>query len=708
MTPSAENILAGFSANSIEKEPVSPVYRSGMLLVLLGMVLLPVAYLAFIALAAYLTWLWARHGLVLFSNANGGIYKLALYLAPIAAGLTLVFFMFKPLFFRKGDTYQPFILDENEEPALAAFARKIAAIVGAPDPVCIELNTDVNASARFKGGFSGMLSKKLTLTIGLPLIEGMTARSLAGIIAHEMGHFSQGSGMRVSSLVRQINSWFGRVVFERDKWDAALQNVKTSGGHWAVQSAAFVAECAVKAGRYVLLGLMKTGHAISCFMLRQMEYDADSVEAKVAGSDQFDLTSCRLQHLTLGAMKARALLKGAWGERRLPNNYAGYIVHHAATFTEEDLRLARDHEAQKEPHWYDTHPTTSQRECRVKASPEPGVFHGEEAATALCLDYGKLAQAVTSHHYVHELQLPMDRVSLVEVNELSDDEDAAERARELCTKFFGRQPFVSRPLGLPSPMESNESTSALQQRLREARGRMRMALHDSADARKKGTENDQQLLSLYRSLALVKVGFTVEGTLYGVTNPTEDDFQLQLSATKLQGARLLREQEPYLDAMQESFDSAVRLAMGGHNAGFLQACASALARCRDVGSIHYAQLRGLMTSIEPLLGAVQDPRFAPKVVPYLEELTTGLADLLARMREVFEGQGFPFEHWKGTISTQEYLSVVVNNDVHRVFQIYHEAEVFMMRYQMLYFRLLAAFIEPVGEFEPIEQRTSAE
>ncbi|HTY38382.1 MAG TPA: hypothetical protein VMH23_14785, partial [Bacteroidota bacterium] len=63
MTPSAENILAGFSANSIEKEPVSPVYRSGMLLVLLGMVLLPVAYLAFIALAAYLTWLWARHGL---------------------------------------------------------------------------------------------------------------------------------------------------------------------------------------------------------------------------------------------------------------------------------------------------------------------------------------------------------------------------------------------------------------------------------------------------------------------------------------------------------------------------------------------------------------------------------------------------------------------------------------------------------------------
>jgi hypothetical protein len=47
--------------------------------------------------------------------------------------------------------------------------------------------------------------------------------------------------------------------------------------------------------RRILWALMHAGHGISSFMLRQMEYDADSYETKLAGSDAFESTASRLR-----------------------------------------------------------------------------------------------------------------------------------------------------------------------------------------------------------------------------------------------------------------------------------------------------------------------------------------------------------------------------------------------------------------------------
>ena len=46
--------------------------------------------------------------------------------------------------------------------------------------------------------------------------------------------------------------------------------------------------------RLLLKLLMFTGHVISCFLLRQMEYDADSYEIKLAGSEAFESTAKRM------------------------------------------------------------------------------------------------------------------------------------------------------------------------------------------------------------------------------------------------------------------------------------------------------------------------------------------------------------------------------------------------------------------------------
>ncbi len=218
-------------------------------------------------------------------------------------------------------------------------------------------------------------------------------------------------------------------------------------------------------------------------------------------------------------------------------------------------------------------------------------------------------------------------------------------------------------------------------------------------AYKRGEEYDRQMIALYRSSALIKAGFKIEGELFGVPNPKEEDVELQLSATRLQFVRLEREQEPFLRAAQECFDLVVRLSMKGEKAEFLRSCASVLAQCREAGSVHYPELRRLLASIESLVGPLQDPRFAGQVLPQLEELTTALADLLARMRALFAGLDFPFQHWKGKMFLQDYLSAKPDEDALRIFQVHHDAEIFTMRYQMLYFRLVAAFIEEASAFE---------
>ena len=82
----------------------------------------------------------------------------------------------------------------------------------------------MNASAGFmRQGVAGVLSNDLVLTIGLPLVAGLTVRQLGGVLAHEFGHFAQGGGMRLTAIVRGVNAWFARVVFERDEWDLRLE-----------------------------------------------------------------------------------------------------------------------------------------------------------------------------------------------------------------------------------------------------------------------------------------------------------------------------------------------------------------------------------------------------------------------------------------------------------------------------------------------------
>jgi Zn-dependent protease with chaperone function len=160
---------------------------------------------------------WEINGFV------GLFVKTFCYFGPAIAAGAMIVFMLKPLFKKPAKPHNTILLKYDEAPAFFDFIHAICNSVGAPLPSEIRLFNEVNAYAAFLPGIKGLFMGKLCLTVGLPLISGFNTRALAGVIAHEFGHFAQGAGMRTTSLIRSIVHFFYRVVYERDNLDASIE-----------------------------------------------------------------------------------------------------------------------------------------------------------------------------------------------------------------------------------------------------------------------------------------------------------------------------------------------------------------------------------------------------------------------------------------------------------------------------------------------------
>ncbi len=79
-------------------------------------------------------------------------------------------------------------------------------------------------------------------------------------------------------------------------------------------------------GRKILWCLMHAGHAISCFMSRQMEFDADRYDTKLAGSSEFARTVARLRFLGVSRAAAMNDAYQTFQTRELPDDLAAMVL----------------------------------------------------------------------------------------------------------------------------------------------------------------------------------------------------------------------------------------------------------------------------------------------------------------------------------------------------------------------------------------------
>ena len=204
--------------------------------------------------------------------------------------------------------------------------------------------------------------------------------------------------MRVTYVVRGINAWFARVVYQRDMLDVKLERwSRNTDLRFAV--ALLTARLFIWVTRRVLWVLMMLGHVISCFMLRQMEYDADRYEARVAGSDCFAATACRLRELGAATEDAFASLQNAWRDGRLADDLPR-LIHSQVSRMTKDQRAAIERQVHDTTTGlFDTHPADRDRVASVNKEAAAGIFDLDPPATALFGDFEALSKATTRSYY---------------------------------------------------------------------------------------------------------------------------------------------------------------------------------------------------------------------------------------------------------------------------------------------------------------------
>ncbi len=428
-------LLAPFDSR-VEPVEVTTPYRVLLVLVALVMVALPVLYVSMVGAVGWLTWLHAATN----SGVAGGsvIGFLVLYLGPIVVGLVAVVFLIKPLFAPRPKPPPPWTVDAAGEARLVAFVARLSASIGAPRPTRIDLDVQANASASFRRGFRSFFAQDLVLTIGLPLIDGMTTRQIAGILAHEFGHFAQGAGMRLSYVIRSVSVWFARVVYERDAWDEALDRHAEQSESWLVTLVLQCARICVWVSRRVLWLLMVIGNLVSTALLRQMEFDADRYEARVAGSDAFAGTSARLTLLSVARQAADNDVQGGWTDRRLPDDLPRLVSLNAqrlATLPDVADAIA-EHERQAEASVFDTHPPNRQRIESAAALGAPGIYLVDAPARTLFADFETTCRDVTDHYYQQLLGDELATAHSVSSQALADELTALNEQSDALARYL--------------------------------------------------------------------------------------------------------------------------------------------------------------------------------------------------------------------------------------------------------------------------------
>lgn len=660
-TLTRHQILAAFEA-PIRPQPPSVLYRLGLALVTFAMILLPVAYLGLTGLVLYGVYWHITQNTHLLHQETRNTFRLILYVAPIVIGGIQVLFMIKPLFARRARPPSPVSVGPDREPLLFELVRGLCAVIGAPFPKRIDVDCQVNASASLRRGVLSLFGDDLVLTIGLPLAAGLYLRQLVGIISHELGHFAQGSAMRMSYIIRTINSWFARVVYERDVWDARLEawskqiDLRIGWMFW-------VARLMVWLTRRILWVLMLIGHTLSMFLSRQMEYDADQYEILVAGSEAFRSSALMLPALALAHQTALSHLTDSWQERRLADNLPELIVAELHRIPEDVRHKFVQERISGKGSLFDTHPPDGRRiEAALRAN-SPGIFRLEVPARVLFQDFEGLAKEATLAFYRQVISDEVCAQNLIPTVQVVRQQEALDADRVALERFFQGYYKPLEPPFLPDVATAGPpDVGACVKELNQIRTELQTELPRAREVAQSLKQAAERLEALSQAEALLECNLKFSLEEFGV-QPSKKSVDSARQTALKEKERLLQDLEKADRLLCRRLCLAVQLAqvpdIGEHlrQKGFSQESTgmllAALAGLRDAFPILRELMESMITA-QALFNHVEGNELNKKLAEKIRAIADRWHALLVGLQERLAQITYPFEHAEGRISVARF------------------------------------------------------
>lgn len=181
----------------------------------------------------------------------------------------------------------------------------------------------------------------------------------------------------------------------------------------------------------------------------KMEYDADSYEVKLAGTDTFVVTVTRLRELSAAMHFVYADMRDGFQGGTLPADVSAFAAERCRNLPGEVLKNIRTTPDEKTGR-FDTHPSDADRVRAAKAADAPGVIvNADVPAVELFRDFSALSEAATRHHFEHDLGVDLDALALVDTNVAMRSSRARQENYSAIETVFGKCFSVYRPLQIP-------------------------------------------------------------------------------------------------------------------------------------------------------------------------------------------------------------------------------------------------------------------
>lgn len=707
---SADQLTTGFAEafkGTIEPVQVSILYRLGIFIVAIFMVLLPLIYLAMILGVGYGILYHATENVFIIFSKGFGLYKLIAYLAPIVIGGILIYFMIKPLFTKTESLGTLYSLDPAKERQLFTFVENICDIVGAPIPRKININCDVNASASFEASIFSLITKDLNLTIGLPLVAGLNLQEFAGVLAHEFGHFSQGTGMRFSYIIRSINFWFARVLSEKTSMDEML-NTKVQEADFRIGIVLLVAKVFVWITSKILWLLMIIGHFMSSFLLRQMEFDADQYEIQLAGSAGFISTSSKIRLLGVAFQSAHQDLRQSWSEGKLADNLPALSISHLGLIPPKVQSEIEDHIQKEETGFFDTHPSDKERIHHAKNENANGIFHLDAPASSLFTNFNEISREVTTVYYKEIFGEQFEANKLVSTEQILAQQDEIREGDKILERYFQGHLTVLRPFILENVEDDHLlNREEIIKILKTTRESIVKNLPKTQEAFVQFENSDVNKTAALHAKSLLECDFKIKAEDFSLSSSTpkaadravtdaksrgeeatnilaefEKNSRLRLctALTNIQNPKIIS-QIPDADNMAREYRNLVPVYLKIYDQ-FVQ-----ILKLRE----NYLTMSVLLANLQ---NNEENEKLIAKIRRYLRSTHEILQDMESKLSDV----NYPFEHASGEITLAKHFinKLPAWEDLNELYLTTEEA---LDRFFSLYFRILGRFTLIAEKFE---------
>ena len=260
-----------------KKQTFSVQYRSQAIRALIAILFFILIYLAVLSLSILLVFTLFYEAIHLHPDSLNKLFlSIGLF---ITAFILLIFIIY--FFFRKStvDRSGWVEITEKEQPKFFNLIASIAEQVDIHFPQKVYIASGVDAMVFYDSNFRNLFfPSKENLVIGLGLVNSTSKSELKAIIAHEFGHFTQRS-LNVYSYVYIENQIIYKMLIDENFYQALLQKFfqTTLGLAWIVVIYSRIIRFILRKAYYFV---SKSYMALS----RQMEFHADEISAKVAGS----------------------------------------------------------------------------------------------------------------------------------------------------------------------------------------------------------------------------------------------------------------------------------------------------------------------------------------------------------------------------------------------------------------------------------------